>query len=113
MASHLRVDGDVLGVTGYSAAEFLALDPMNDFLSPKADRAKLAAKMMKLLDSAHSFTEFDIPYVHKDGHTIWLRLCHGSRAVGTAPNGRPKVLVVFRDVTAQHRCPMVRHDLVI
>ena len=99
MVSHLGVDGEVLEMTGYTADEFLALDPMNEFLSPKADRIKLTSSFVRLLDPSQSFVEFDIPYVHKDGHTIWLRACHGSRFVGTAANGRSKILAVFRDVT--------------
>ena len=102
MVSHLGVDGEVLEVTGYTAAEFLALDPVNDFLSPKVDRIKLTSSFVRLLDPSQSFVEFDIPYVHKDGHTIWLRACKGTRVLGTAANGQPKLSAVFRDVTAQH-----------
>ena len=101
LKSHLSVDGDVLGVTGYSADEFVALDPMRDFLSPKADRVKLASMIAAMMDPTQAFVEVDIPYIHKDGHTIWLRACHGSRAVGTTANGRPKVMAVFSDVTAK------------
>ena len=101
MTSHLSVDGDVLGVTGYTAEEFVALDPRRDFLSPKADRVKLASIGVAMMDPTQAFVEVDIPYIHKDGHTIWLRACQGSRMVGTTANGRPKVMVVFSDVTAK------------
>ena len=100
--SHLRVDGDVLGVTGYTDDEFVALNPAHDFLSPKADRAKLASIFVTMIDPAQTFVEVDIPHIHKDGHTIWLRACHGSRVIDTTPNGKAIALVVFRDVTAQH-----------
>ena len=100
MESHLDVEGDVLGVTGYTADEFVALDPMRDFLSPKADRAQVSSSFESMIDPSQHFVEVDIPYIHKDGHTIWLRARHGSRVVGTAPNGKPKVVAVFSDVTA-------------
>ena len=38
--------------------------------------------------------------MHKEGHTIWLRACRGTRVIGAAANGNPEVLVVFSDVTA-------------
>ena len=101
LRSHLSVDGDVLGVTGYTAEEFVALDPRRDFLSPKADRVKLASIGVAMMDPTQAFVEVDIPYIHKDGHTIWLRACQGSRMVGTTANGRPKVMAVFSDVTAK------------
>ena len=100
MELHLGIDGDVLGVTGYSANEFLALNPARDFLSPDADFAEIASLFASVVDPNQSFVEANIPHVHKDGHTIWLRACHGTRAIGTAANGKPLVLVVFSDVTA-------------
>ena len=99
MVSHLAVDGDVFGVTGYTAEEFVALDPRRDFLSPRADRDQVMTSFGSITDSAKSFNEIVIQHVHKDGHTLHLRLCHGSRVIGTAPNGKPKILAVFRDVT--------------
>ena len=101
MESHLGVNGDVLGVTGYTADEFLALDPMGDFLSPNADRAQVTASYESVVARAQPLLEVDTPYIHKDGRTIWLRLCHGSRVVGTAPSGKAKVLAVLRDVTSE------------
>merc|ERR1719174_2153197 len=101
MESHLGVDGDVLGVTGYTANEFLALDPTGDFLSPNADRAQVTASYESVVARAQPLLEVDTPYIHKDGRTIWLRLCHGSRVVGTAPSGKAKVLAVLRDVTSE------------
>ena len=99
MVLHLGVDGDVLRVTGYSANEFLALDPARDFLSPDADRAKVDSLFTSLVDPSQPFVEINMSYVHKDGHTIWLRICHGTRVIGTASSGNPKVLLVFSDVT--------------
>ena len=110
MVSHLAVHGDVLEMTGYTAHEFLALDPMNEFLSPKADQIELTSAFLQVLDPSKPFVEFDIPYVHKDGHTIWLRACKGTRVVGTAANGQPKLSAVFRDVTAQHEVSSLSVD---
>merc|ERR1719201_1134949 len=98
---HLGIDGDVFGVTGYTAPEFLESNPtMRDFLSPNADRDEVALLFASVLDPNLSFVGVNIPHVHKDGHTIWLRACHGTRVIGAAANGNPKVLVVFSDVTA-------------
>ena len=109
MVSHLGADGDILGVTGYTTDEFLALDPICDFLSPKADRAEVASLLATMLDPKQPFAEVNIPYVHKDGHTIWLRACHGSRAIGTTPDGKPKILAVLSDVTVNHNlCEMTK-----
>ena len=99
MQSHLGVNGDVLGVTGYTAGEFLALDPMRDFLSPKADRAHVTAVYDSVIDPDQSPIQLDIPYTHKKGHTIWLRLHQTSRVLSRTLNGEPKVLAVFCDVT--------------
>ena len=97
--SHLGVDGDVFGVTGYTDDEFLSLDPRLDFLSPKADHARVMASFASVTHSTKSFNEIVIQHVHKDGHSIWLRLCHGSRQIGTMSTGEPKILLVFSDVT--------------
>ena len=120
MDSYLGVDGDVLRDTGYTDDEFVELDPVHDFLSPKADRAKLTSLFESMVDPDQSFVEVDIPYLHKDGQTIWLRACQGSRVIGTAENGKAKVLLVFRDVTSQHtvsaslflvsNCPPLYHQ---
>ena len=100
MGSHLGVDGDILAVTGYTTAEFVTLNPMCDFLSPKADRVEVTALFETMVDPQQPFVETDIPYLHKDGHTIWLRVCHGSRLIGTTTDGKPKILAVLSDVTA-------------
>ena len=65
MCSHLDVEGDVLGVTGYTSDEFLALDPSRDFLSPDIDRAKITSLFASVVDPNQSFAEVNIPYVHK------------------------------------------------
>merc|ERR1719201_1740289 len=98
---HLGIDGDVFGVTGYTAPEFLESNPtMRDFQSPDVDRAEVASFLATVVDPNLSFVEVNIPHVHKEGHTIWLRACHGTRVIGAAANGNPEVLVVFSDVTA-------------
>merc|ERR1719201_1649608 len=98
---HLGIDGDVFGVTGYTAPEFLKSHPtMRDFQSPDVDRAEVASFLATVVDPNLSFVEVNIPHVHKQGHTIWLRACHGTRVIGATANGNPKVLVVFSDVTA-------------
>merc|ERR1719201_2730834 len=98
---HLGIAGDVFGVTGYTAPEFLESNPtMRDFQSPDVDRAEVASFLATVLDPNLSFAEVNIPHVHKQGHTIWLRACHGTRVIGATANGNPKVLVVFSDVTA-------------
>merc|ERR1719174_904769 len=98
---HLGIDGDVLGVTGYTAPEFLESNPtMRDFQSPDVDRAEVASFLATVVDPNLSFVEVNIPHVHKQGHTIWLRACRGTRVIGATANGNPKVLLVFSDVTA-------------
>ena len=73
---------------------------MRDFQSPDVDRAEVASFLATVLDPNLSFAEVNIPHVHKQGHTIWLRACRGTRVIGAAANGNPKVLMVFSDVTA-------------
>ena len=119
MSAHVAVDGDVFGVTGYTVDEFMALDPMCDFLSPKADRAEVALLFQTIADSSQLFVETNLPYVHKNGRAIWLHACHGSRAVDSPTDGTTNILLVFSDVTAtvlaQHevqadaRDKLVRH----
>ena len=93
---HLGIDGDVFGVTGYTARQFLASNPtMRDFQSPDVDRAEVASFLATVVDPNLTFVEVNIPHVHKQGHTIWLRARRGTRVIGTAANGNPEVLVVF------------------
>ena len=72
---------------------------MRDFQSPDVDRAEVASFLAMVLDPNLPFVEVNIPHVHKQGHTIWLRACHGTRVIGATANSDPKVLVVFSDVT--------------
>ena len=51
-------------------------------------------------NSEQSCAEAIVPFVHKNGHTIWLRLCNESRMIGTTKSGKPKFLLVLKDVTA-------------
>ena len=108
--SYLRVEGDVMRVTGYTSEEFVMLNPVRDFLSPKADRQKYASLLASISNPDQSLLELDIPYVHKNGHTIWLRACHGSRVIGIAQNGKAEILVLFKDVTTQHEVSSLAVD---
>ena len=113
MMSYLAVDGDVFGITGYTAEEFMRLSPRR-FLSPRADGDQVMTSFGSITDSAKPFNEIVIQHVHKDGHTLHLRLCHGSRVIGTMSDGRPKILAVFRDMTKtvveQHQA-LAKHDV--
>ena len=111
---HLGVDGDVLGVTGYTDTEFLALNHMYDFLSPEADHAHVISSLEAMAASSQA-QGFDTRYRHKDGHTLWLRVSPESRVVGTTASGKPELLLVLHDVTeivsAKHEAMLAQEAL--
>ena len=99
MESLLAVDGDVLGVTGYTTNEFVRLRPMRDFLSPKANSDRVLSFLTSVINSDHPLSEVIIPFVHKDGHTIWFRVCQGSRVIHSENRTKRELLLVCREAS--------------